>query len=585
MSRGRARGTAAAIAAGLLLLTACTGVPSSSAPQTVEPLPGGAVQSEQSIRPTVDASANEIVTEFLRANAVDPGNHASARSFLTADARTSWNDYNVTVISKETLGTYQASNQSLTVHGQLVGTLDKNGIYTPALGGDGTGGAPVSFKLTLAQTDDGQFRIASLRPGLLLTDEQFAENYRQHSLYFYDNAQQYLVQDPRYSDLDDRTQLSEWLLARLAAGPRPDLANAVTSNTLPTQADPSRITVSVSTVTKVEIPGSSQLDASGRDHLAAQLSHTLDDPLSGGDITITDGGRPVRIPQTGSTQFAPTDFEAELGAATPTPDVYYLAGGRIVDDAGKPVSGPLGRPGYNLSSMVLSESANGGPILAAGVQGSGSRAALLVGTLNSGLRAVGLSGRLTRPAFAPDRDEVWIGSGTKIFRATIDSAAVHLDQVPVSQAQGTDRVLALRVSPDGARIAVVMAPPNSGGGTLYVGSIVRGSGPVRIDALAPISPQKALITDVAWLNPLRLFAIGRLAGSLDSDSLTFDSGVDGTDWSSQLVGLAERPDAVTVTAGASAWVSAGGYVWVQSAGQWVSPTGGQTAGTAPIYLE
>jgi hypothetical protein len=43
---------------------------------------------------------------------------------------------------------------------------------------------------------------------------------------------------------------------------------------------------------------------------------------------------------------------------------------------------------------------------------------------------------------------------------------------------------------------------------------------------------------------------------------------------------------VTVTNGAIAWLSAGGFVWEQNAaGQWVSPTGGQTPGTAPIYLE
>jgi hypothetical protein len=222
-------------------------------------------------------------------------------------------------------------------------------------------------------------------------------------------------------------------------------------------------------------------------------------------------------------------------------------------------------------------------LLAAGVQGVGAQAQLLVGSQEAGLRATTLTGPLTRPAFAPGRNEVWVGDGTRIYRVTFDTAAPKVDRVPVLQVPGAGRVIAVRISPDGARIAVVMGPPRGTAGTLYVGSIVRGSGAPRIDALAPISPQAALITDVAWLTPLRLFAIGHLVNS--SDALSFDTGVDGTDWSSRAVGLSKAPDAVTVTAGASAWVSADGFVWVQSAGQWISPTGGQTPGTAPIYLE
>ncbi len=579
MTRGRGLAT---VGAALLLLSACTGVPSSSAPQTVEPLQGGALPSEQSIRPTKDASANEIVTEFLRANAVDPGSHASARAFLTNAARQLWRDTTVTIISGEVPGTYQAATETLTVYGRLVGRIDENGIFTPELGGDGSGRGRVPFDFKLKKVD-GQFRINSLKPGLLITDKQFAETYTQRSLFFYDNAHQYLIRDPRYSDLDDRTQLSKWLLSLLAAGPRNSLANAVSSDTLPTQADPTRITVTVGTPTRVEIPGSSQLDGDGRNRLAAQLSQTLEDPLSGGEITITDGGRNVIIPQTGSSEFGPADFASEVRDGPVASDVYYLAGGRVLTEDGKQLAGPLGRGAYNLSSVALSRTASSAPLQAAGVQGVGAQSQLLVGSQDAGLRTTTLVGPLTRPTFAPGRNEVWVGSGTRMYRVTIDATSSRVDRVPMQLVPGAGQVIAVRISPDGVRIAVVLEPPRGSGGTLYIGSIVRGSGPTRIDALTPISPQVAVVTDVAWLNPLRLFAIGHLTNSLDS--LSFDTGVDGTDWSSRIVGLSKVPDAVTVTAGASAWVSADGFVWVQSGVQWVSPAGGQTPGTAPIYLE
>jgi hypothetical protein len=251
------------------------------------------------------------------------------------------------------------------------------------------------------------------------------------------------------------------------------------------------------------------------------------------------------------------------------------------------LAGPLGRPGYSLTSVALSRPDPTGPLLVAGVQGSGAGAQLLVGSQDTGLKPTSVRGALSRPAFARGRREVWVGSGTKVYRVTLSPSVgrveAKVDPVALLDVPNAARILSVRISPDGARIALVLAAARADGGQLFIGSIVRSAGDVRVDALETISPQQAIVTDVAWLNPLRLFAIGRLSSS--QDSLTFDTGVDGTDWTPRVVGLSSRPDKVTVTAGASAWVSAGGFVWVQSAGQWVSPTGGQTPGTAPVYIE
>jgi hypothetical protein len=571
-----------------LAVSACTGVPTSSAPQTVEQLPAGAQPSSQAIRPPKDAPPRQIVSEFLRANAVDPGKHTSARAFLSPAARNRWSDDTATIITDEVLGTYDPETKTLTVYGRQFGKLDKFGIYTPTLEGDGTGGARVEFQYRLV-TINGQYRIDQLRPGgLLLTDTQFAQSYKQHSLYFYDDAEKYFVQDPRYTDIDDRTQLSQWLLSQLATGPRPDLQNAVAADTLPAQSDVSRMLVDVRDVpNKIEIPGSRQLDAAGRRRLAAQLAETLDEPLAGATMELTDAGRPVPIPSLGGSRFDPSDFAATLGPAAPPREVYYLTDGHIRTEDGAPLAGPLARATSQLSSIALSRPSPAGPLLIAGVQGTGSQATLLVGTQELGLRPTTVRGDLTRPAFGRGRRELWIGDGTRIFclSLTLGSGGVSAKVVTVPLAGVSDgtRVKSVRLSPDGARVAVVVTGEKESGGQLYIGSVVRGAGQVRIDSLQLISPQQAVVTDVAWLNPLRLFAIGRLTTS--SDSLTFDTGVDGTDWTTRVVGLSSAPDWVTVTGGATAWVSAGGFVWVQSAGQWVSPSGGQTLGTAPVYLE
>jgi hypothetical protein len=108
---------------------------------------------------------------------------------------------------------------------------------------------------------------------------------------------------------------------------------------------------------------------------------------------------------------------------------------------------------------------------------------------------------------------------------------------------------------------------------------------VRIDTLAPISPEGVVVQDVAWLDSLKLFAIGSLSAS--GEPRTFESGVDGTEWTNLGIdNLSAPPDSVTVTTGANVWVSANGYVWkAQSGTQWVSagPTD-QTPGRMPVYV-
>lgn len=572
--------------AALLLLAGCTGVPSSSSPQTVESLGLGAATPQQSISPKPNASPRDIVAGFLAANSADPGRHTSARLFLTPQARNHWSDSTATIIDREQFGTFDAATSTFTVVGRIVGSLDKDGIYTPALERDTPQAPLVHFQFKLAQVD-GEYRIDVVRPGLLLTETQFSDDFTRHALYFYDDAEQYLIPDPRYTDIDDDRQLSDWLLAELAAGPRPALQNAVTSDTFPAQADATRNTVQVGSPTKVEVPGSGQLDPPGRHRLAAQLAQTLSDALAGGTMEITDGGAPVSIPGLGDT-FVPSDFNSALNRPPLPADVYYLDGGRVYDQTARRLGGPLGRGVNDLTAIGAGQPTPSGTVLFAGLTGIGSHRRLLTGNAVDGLRATSVTGALTRPAFAPGRAEVWIGDGTHLLRQPLAAStgfpSGRTDDVPTLQGTAPGRILAVRISPDGARIALVIAATATAtSGALCIGSLVRTGGQVRIDALAPISPQLTYINDVAWLNSLKLFAIGRQSTS--QDPLTFDTGVDGTDWTVHTLGLSDPADSVTVTAGASAWVSAGYYVWRQSVGEWVPPLGDQTVGTQPVYLE
>lgn len=583
MKRGRGMQRGLVAVAAVLALTSCTGVPGSSQPETIKALDTGGSGAVAPTPPHLNGGPRDIVDAFLDANATSTGNHNTARKYLTAAAGNRWSDANATIIGDDlTESTYNVRTHTVTVFARVLGTLSPSGIYTPSLLGGGQGGEKQPFVFHIEQVG-AVYRIDRLHPGLLLTDAQFRATYRQEPLYFYDLAEDTLVPDLRWSALDDRVQLSEWLLAQLILGPRPELQNAVSADTFPAQADPQQVVVRLGLPTVIDIPGSSRLDAGVRDRLAAQVSQTLVETLAGREMTITDGPTPVQIPEIGGSLFTASDFPHALGPALPPSEVFYLQNGRIHDDSGKAISGPLGDGSVFLNSVALSQPRPRASLLIAGVVGPADDARLEVGTQRTGLRRTPVRGQLCRPAFVPGRNEVWVGDGPRVYRVTSDQSGLHTEQVQILSRGG--RVVALRLSPEGSRVAVVISGA-SGSTQLYIGSVVRGAGAVRIDSLKPISPEGVVVQDVAWLDSFKLFAIGYLAGS--QDSKTFETGVDGTDWTNSAIGnLPDPPDSVTAATFSTVWVSSNnGYVWKQSGNSWVSagPTG-QTPGTAPVYLE
>jgi hypothetical protein len=121
---------------------------------------------------------------------------------------------------------------------------------------------------------------------------------------------------------------------------------------------------------------------------------------------------------------------------------------------------------------------------------------------------------------------------------------------------------------------------------VWVGAVVRSPAQVRVDSLEQITPQGIAIKDVAWNDALKLFVIGRVVSSGETN--IFEVQVDGSLWTPRNIsGLPSAPDSITVAENQVAWVSAGQAIWVQRAGSWANPgpINGQTNGTNPVYLE
>lgn len=573
----------------LLLLAGCSGVPTSSGPQTVESIDIDDRDQPTRVGPAPNADARTIVSSFLAANAYDPADHGTARKYLTAAASRQWTDGTATIISNN-ISVSTVQDGVVTVRGRLVGSLNRNGVYTPQLQGTGDGGPSETFRYRIG-TVSGQNRIAALPAGLVLTTDQFAASYRLRPLYFFDQGSRYLVPDSRWTALQG-SQLNAWLVGQLASGPRPELAATLSNDTLPGQANARRITASSGVPARVEIPGAAQLDARGKRLLAAQVAATITDPTSDETVELTDGGSPVSIPQSGRV-FTAREAAYAYTPVPPAADVFFLRGGRVQRDPGKALGGKLGAA-TDLDSIAVTQPAGSGDYTVAGVTGLGVSGRLELGTAADGYRQTTVRGQLSRPAWAPSSppgatavpSEVWVGAGDSIRRVVVSgNRAVSVSTVANNANAAGGRVVALRLSPEGSRVALVIESGNAAR-RLYIGSIVRGAGQVRIDALPAISPDGVSVNDVGWIGSQKLIAIGSTTGG--GDPQVFETNVDGSFWSGRRAGdpLPDAPDSLAVAVSQLAWVSTAGTVWKQAGRGWTSPDGEQsTSGTDPVYLE
>lgn len=568
------------VAAAGVLLASCTTVPNSSSPQVVRSVGVDAPGPQETIRPNPGADARSMVAGFLDANAANDPNHNSARSFLTPEEKNRWGDTTITVIDRAFVG--NLVRNTVTVRGNQIGTVDVTGLYTPVLLGDGTGtgGVPVAEPFGMKRVK-GEWRINSVsQKGLLITAQQF-QKYQQRVLYFFDSAGERLVPDPRYTQLVAPKALAVWLISRLAQGPRGGLSSA-----LPEQTNPKRVPVlefprddQQGAPIKIEIPGAAELGTVDLDRLGAQLSVTLGQIGQIGDMEITDSGKPVRIPVAGGTTFTAGLLAGQFDTTAPASKLYYINGGGVYEASGRRLPGKVGAGVYGLTSVALTPRLGSTVLQIAGVRGVGKNEILDIGTPDQ-LFATKVHGELSRPAWAPGANEVWIGAGTNLYRVS-PARTVHPVPLDAQGGKASGRVTAVRLSPEGARVALVLT--SNGVSQVYVGAVVRSTTGVRVAGLLPISPQGVSVVDVAWNDQLKLFTIG-------TDLRTGNFGVyevqcDGSVWTLRPSGLPQAPDSVTVAANSVAVVSTGGTVERQQASSWEGLTGDETRGTNPVYLE
>ncbi|MCW2525487.1 MAG: Lipoprotein LpqB, beta-propeller domain-like protein [Pseudonocardiales bacterium] len=581
---GRPWATAILVMFGLLI-SGCSGVPSSSLPQVVRTIDGtGVASATPTVRPEENDDTRATVTKFLRAQVTNDELHQAAKAFLTDQAATKWQDSTVTVVNNYRVG-YPDANNLVTVTGQVVGTLDSNGLYTPTLSGSGL--LPdKNFQFTLVRSG-AQWRISDPPGGLLVEQKDFLTSFHRRLVYFFDQSEKHLVPDLRYSPLDGQS-LATWMLEQLIAGPQQEQSNALRDE-FPDGVDPQRAKVTLSKPINVQLPGLSQSDVATQHRVAAEISYAFDPFAPGVGISLYDGATRISV-GSGAAQFTAADFPQFSPTPASVASLYFLRNGAVVSGATTPAG---------TSAAVAGKGATQYPLVSVAVAGQPGQEELAgltapgnilyVGSSAAGLRAVPLDrAASSRPEWVlAATDEVWLGLGPDLVRVSVGVSTQETQKVQLGSI-GTDlsklSVRSVRVSPEGARVALVLVDPD-GSGSVWVGSVARSGDTVQVEGLRQITPSDWQVRDVAWAaGGIALRAVGseKNGPQIEIWQLNCDGSAPSEASSDNLPAL---PDWITATVDGSTWVSVSDRIFSeQPLGGWVNPLTADTGKlSAPIY--
>ena len=527
----------AATAVVALCLAACSGIPTSGPIHAGDAIgverdgadePGTRVLP-QSPRP--GASQQQIIEGFLNASASFDNDHAVAREFLTSDASKTWNPsagatiYDSSDDSYENLPTAPDDEIFSTTQ---VATISVQGEYDNA-----SGPLVQDFKMRKVpdSNGNGQWRIASPPTGLLLTQQDVDRAYRTYDIYFPDPARSGLVPNQVLLPIGPAASTSTALMRALVAGPTQWLAPAV-QTAIPTGTklvvDSAPI---VDGVVQVDLTApAATANAREAQALSAQVVWTLKALNQVTSVRITVDG----VPLAGVAALQPIDSLAQWGPDWPDPrqlpSVEATFAGkdrllRLVNDKPQPVAGVLGNGSFGLHDPAVSYDEIETRV--AGLDAARHKLYLtsLIGGDKPPAPVIANATRLTAPTW--DRiGNVWTvdqqatRSVVWVVTPGAEPKTVQTEDLP------SGRIMAMRISRDGARVALVVqtAGPAAGevAGQVYLGRVERGAGKLTLSGFKPIKSAFSDITDVAWSSADRLLLLGRTAPGATLQPLLVD---------------------------------------------------------------
>lgn len=479
------RATVPGLAAIMLLLAGCVGIPTSGGvvsgeviDERVDPdffvLPSG---------PRPGSSQEEILADFMLALRGPQSQYAIARQFLADSIADDWNPDAEAIIRTgiptTSLGpTPDSLNYTVTSRA----VIDADGRYTER--------TPASQTLTYSFTQqDGEWRISAAPDAIVLSQSSFDVVFTEQALYYYDPSYQFLIPDVRW--FPARATVTSRIVRELLEGPAPWLQQGVVVSAFPiaTSVVSSEIASGTATVElSSEALAASPVD---RERMRQQLAASLDVA----NVVMTVGGLEVVAPDTGAAAVRNPSVESAVLAGTP--DAFGF-------DSGDGITG-LG----SLGEEVVAAGAT-----AATLSNDKQTVAILspqgVSVIRAGSAPVLLDTRsdLIEPSLDPF---------LFIWSAQASSAA----SLRVFETDGTEHLLTTSlpadarivsgvVSRDGTRILLYLSTAT--GPQLAVAGIIRQQGtniPTGLGELFPLPALGGAPVDATWVSDRVVAAVSR----------------------------------------------------------------------------
>lgn len=467
-----------------------------------EAAPAGVAAEDNSViinplRPIKGESPDRIVHGFLDAMTATPVVTTSvAREFLTREAAASWQPTGMLIYGgmSSPRGTTEVE-----VRFADVDRIDSRGAW---LGPVPPAETVIGFEMSL---EDGEWRIASPPPQLIVPESWFTQRFRQVSLYFFNPSATLLIPEPVF--VPRGQQFASSLVNALLQGPADELT-AVEQSYVPPDLRPMvSVPVSGDGVARIDLtsdtgearaPGPEQAEL-----LVAQLAWTLRQDPAIARFQVTIDGRQVQL--AGESEFSVAFGSRFAPYATGSGGrMVGLRAGRMVrgaPDALNPVGGPFGAEALAPRSIaadfdgerVAAVSADGTTLSVAPTNHSDVRVRPLLSDAENLLRpAWDLAGRL----WAVDRR----GDGAVV--SYLHRRGMRTLDVPGMS--GLD-VKDFLISPDGSRLVAVVRE-NAGNDRIVVSRIVTtGTGGVaRALPAGPMTDPSRVhgaIRAIAWRSP------------------------------------------------------------------------------------
>jgi hypothetical protein len=495
-----------AVCCAALLLAGCANIPEETQPQVVDENRLGQ-QTPEVPEPEKDLDALTLVRDFVHASAEPIGDNAAARVYLAEAARQSWEPTQSLTIIQDTFATTPAADrqralnpneQVVILRGFSVGRLSPDKAFIPS-------NESVEVPVRLRRQADGQWRIVDPPSTIVITEDDFTDNYFRVPLYFFAPDTNALVPDLRYVAAQPQSDLPGRVVDLLLSGPSNALQGAV-RNPLGEQATTDGNVVTLDdgalSVPLTGVEGKTEQD---KKLIAAQIVRSLQTVTSNRVRLLSDGAPLVE----GRTDWRPNDIPAYEAASSPSSELpgLMVVNGRIRSlGDGTPTAGPAGQGVYEVQSAA--QSVDGKRLAVVESVPSGVR--LRVGGLGEPLQSVDLAARtMTRPTWKPAvssgaaAGEFWtVVDGEQVVRVVRTPDGTWVPQsVNATDLLAIGPITALRLSRDGTRVAAVV------GGQLAVAAVVREPDSVTLRSSRVLQARDLTgVVDVDWASQDTLVA-------------------------------------------------------------------------------